>query len=128
MWFGAISGLKINLNKSKIIPVGRVANVAELAAELGCGVGSLPTKYLGLPLGAPSKSLGVKDSIEERFRKRLFSCKRQYISKGGRLTLIWSMIDSRRFKGISHWVGLVLKRSRIWLNGGLCARKRTKGV
>ena len=44
MSFGAISRLKINLNKSEIILVGRVANVVELAAELGCGVGSLPAK------------------------------------------------------------------------------------
>ena len=67
MWFGAILGLRINLSKSEIIPVGRVANVAKLAAELGCGVGSLPAKYLGLPLGAPSKFVGVWDSIEKRF-------------------------------------------------------------
>ena len=73
MWFEAFSGLKINLNKSEIIPLGRVDNVEELAAELSCGVGSLPTKYLGLPLGAPHRALGVWDSIEERFRNRLSS-------------------------------------------------------
>ena len=39
MWFEAFSGLKINLIKSEIIPLGRVDNVEELAAELGCGVG-----------------------------------------------------------------------------------------
>ena len=50
MWYEAFSGLKINLHKSEIIPLGRVDNVEELAAELGCGVGSLRTKYLGLPL------------------------------------------------------------------------------
>ena len=38
-------GLIINLNKSDIIPIGLVANVEELATELGCGVGSLPTSY-----------------------------------------------------------------------------------
>ena len=42
LWFEAISGLRINLNKSEIIPVGRVDNVEELAAELGCGIGPLP--------------------------------------------------------------------------------------
>ena len=42
MWFEAFSGLKINLHKSEIIPLGRVDNVEELAAELGCGVGSPP--------------------------------------------------------------------------------------
>ena len=45
MWFEAFSGLKINLNKSVIIRLGRVDNVELLAAELGCGVGSLPTTY-----------------------------------------------------------------------------------
>ena len=73
MWFEAFSGLKINLNKSVIIPLGRVDNVELLAAELGCGVGSLPTTYLGLPLGAPHRALRVWDSMEERLRKRLSS-------------------------------------------------------
>ena len=71
MWFEAVSGLRINLNKSEIIPIGHVVNVEELASELGCGVGSLPTSYLGLPLGANHKALGVWDSVEERFQKRL---------------------------------------------------------
>ena len=59
MWFKAFSGLKINLNKSEIIPLGRVDNVEVLAAELGYGVGSLPTMYLGLPLGSPHKASGL---------------------------------------------------------------------
>ena len=57
MWFEAFTGLRINLSKSEIIPVGTVSNVETLAIELGCGVGSLPTTYLGLPLGAPHKSI-----------------------------------------------------------------------
>ena len=59
MWFEAISGLRINLSKREIIPMGRVHNMELLAAKLGCGVVSLPTTYLGLPLGAPQKSVGV---------------------------------------------------------------------
>ena len=94
MWFEAFSGLKINLTKSVIIPLGRVDNVEELAAELGCGVESLPSLYLGLPLGAPHKALKVWDSIEDRFRRRLATWKRQYISKGGRITLIRSTLSS----------------------------------
>ena len=83
IWYEAFSGLKINLIKSVIIPLGRVDNVEELAAELGCGVGSLPSTYLGLPLGAPHRALGVWDSIEDRFRRRLATWKRHYILKGG---------------------------------------------
>ena len=66
----------------------------ELALDLGCKIGSLPMSYLGLPLGAKHKALGVWDSVEERFRKRLTSWKIQYISKGGRVTLIRSTLSS----------------------------------
>ena len=59
MWFGAMSGLKININKSEIILIGPVTNAEELASELGCKIGSFPASYLGLPLGAKHKNLGV---------------------------------------------------------------------
>ena len=59
MWFETVSGLKINLKKSEILPIGPVANMEELALELGCKVRSLPTTYLGLPLGAKHKTLSV---------------------------------------------------------------------
>ena len=52
MWFEALSGLKINLSKSALLLVGSVENPKGLALEVGCNVGSLPTTYLGLPLGA----------------------------------------------------------------------------
>ena len=94
MWFEACSGLKINLEKSELIPVGRVHNIEGLALELGCKVGRLPSYYLGLPLGAPFNSLAVWDGVEERFPRRLAMWKRQYISKGGRLTLIRSTLSS----------------------------------
>jgi hypothetical protein len=48
--FEAISGLKINLAKSEIVPIGEVRDVEELANILGCRVSSLPMKYLGLGL------------------------------------------------------------------------------
>ena len=94
MWFEVLSGLKINLNKSEIIPIGSADNAEELASELGCKVRPFPTSYLGLPLGATHKALGVWDLIEERYRKRLANWKMQYISKGGRATLIRSTLSS----------------------------------
>ena len=53
MWFEAVFGLRINLEKSELIPVGRVESMDDLAGEFGCSLGSLPTTYLGMPLGAP---------------------------------------------------------------------------
>ncbi|KAJ9699196.1 hypothetical protein PVL29_008009 [Vitis rotundifolia] len=94
MWFEAASGLRINLEKSEVIPVGEVEDVAGLAAELGCKAGQLPSVYLGLPLGAPNKSSYMWDGVEERMRGKLALWKRQYISKGGRITLIKSTLAS----------------------------------
>jgi hypothetical protein len=54
--FEAVSGLKINLAKFELVPIGCVPNVNALANILGCMVSSLPLKYLGLPLGAPFKA------------------------------------------------------------------------
>ena len=54
MWFEALLGLRINLNKSEIIPVGRITDVDVLAMELGYKVGALMSSNLRLPLGGPS--------------------------------------------------------------------------
>ena len=45
-----------------------------------------------MPLGAPFKSVTIWDGVEKRFRKRLAMWKRQYVSKGGRITLIRSTL------------------------------------
>ena len=59
MWFEAMSGLRINLDKSELISMGGVENTEALATNLGCKVGSLPSTYLGLPLGTPHRSVAV---------------------------------------------------------------------
>ena len=43
-----ISGLKINLSKSELVPVGTVQNVPELASILGCRVSTLPPIWVSL--------------------------------------------------------------------------------
>ena len=94
MWFEAILGFKINLIKTKLIPMGRVENLDELAFELGCKVGNLLANCLGLPLGDPHNLLGAWDAMEKRYHKRLAMRKKQYISKGGKLTLIQNTLSS----------------------------------
>ena len=83
MWFEAMSRLKVNLDKSEIISVGRVENVEGLALEFGCKVSKLSSSYLGLPLGARFKEVAVWDEVEERLRKRLsFGKKVVYLQRG----------------------------------------------
>uniref|UniRef100_A0A2N9GTP0 Endonuclease/exonuclease/phosphatase domain-containing protein n=1 Tax=Fagus sylvatica TaxID=28930 RepID=A0A2N9GTP0_FAGSY len=67
----AASGLKINLGKSELVPVGNVTNVMELAAVWGCKVAALPIIYLGLPLGSSFKDKTIWNCIIEKMEKRL---------------------------------------------------------
>ena len=74
--------------------MGMDDDAKDLAMEIGCKVGRLPSTYLGLPLGASYKSVAAWDGIEERIQKILAMGKRLYISKGGRTTLIRSTLAS----------------------------------
>ena len=65
-WFEAASGLRINLDKSVLIPVGEVEDIEEMTVELGCKVGLLPTVYLGLPLGAHHKAVSIWDGWKRK--------------------------------------------------------------
>ncbi|RVW17365.1 hypothetical protein CK203_069145 [Vitis vinifera] len=99
-----VSHLIINLDESELILMGSEEDAVELVAAIGCKVGSLPTTYLGLPLGAPYRSLAVWDGVEERMRKKLARWKSQYISKGGRITLIQSNLTSGTLERKLHLV------------------------
>ena len=94
IWFEAVSGLKINLGKSELVPVGVVSNFDLFLAVLGCKQGSLPMKYLGLPLGAKFKDKTIWNPILEKMERRLAGWKRLYLSKGGRVTLIKSTLSN----------------------------------
>jgi hypothetical protein len=92
--FEAVSGLKVNLTKSALVPVGFPEDVEQLAAHLGCGTADLPMKYLGLPLGASFKLKAVWRDLEDLMIRRLAPWKRLYLSKGGRLALIKSTLSN----------------------------------
>jgi hypothetical protein len=92
--FEAAAGLKVNLSKSVLVPVGHVENVGQLASLLGCGYGEVPLKYLGLPLEASFKLKFVWAGLEDMMSRRLAPWKRLYLSKGGRVTLIKSTLSN----------------------------------
>ncbi|WMV07496.1 hypothetical protein MTR67_000881 [Solanum verrucosum] len=72
----------------------KVPNLPSLARILGGRTGDLPTTYLGMPLGAKCKSIGIWNGVIEKCEKRLANWKSQYLSLRGRLTLINSVLDS----------------------------------
>lgn len=64
--FEVASGLKVDLDKSELVLVENVDHVEGLVDILGCGVSSLPVKYLGLPLGASYKAKHIWDGVIEK--------------------------------------------------------------
>ena len=90
-------------------------------------MGSLSFTYLGLPLGAPFKSVTVWDGVKERFRRRLAMWKRQYLSKGGRATLIRSTLSNLpiyfmsllRLPSLIRWRLEQIQRDFLWGGGNL---------
>ena len=71
IWFEAVSSLKVNLGKSELVAMGAVHNMDLLVAVLGCKQGSLPMKYLGLPLGAKFKDKSILNPILEKMERKL---------------------------------------------------------
>ena len=94
IFFEAITDLKVNVGKSEIVLVDEVGNLDALARILCCKVGRLPMTYLGMPLGSHFKDSSIWNPIIERMEKKLSGWKRLYLSKGGRLTLLKSILSS----------------------------------
>jgi hypothetical protein len=91
--FKAASGLMVNLEKSEMVQIGQVSNLTNLVAMLEGKISNVPMKYLGMPLGARFKSKLIWDPILEKLGRKLAGWKHLYLSKGGRLTLLKSMLS-----------------------------------
>ena len=92
--FEAVSGLKVNLTKSSLVPVDSLDDVDQLAGSLGCSTNDLPLKYLGLPLRASFKLKAIWRDLEDLMARRLALWKQLYLSKGGRVALIKSTLSN----------------------------------
>lgn len=93
--FTAVSGLRINFDKSSWIPINVDMNqVPIISVLLGCSQSEFPINYLGLPLtlNRPTKDLFIP--LIEKVEHRLEGWKSRLISRGGRLLLMNSVLSS----------------------------------
>ena len=93
--FTNISGLHINASKSSVFASGKnVSTMLEESVRIGIKVGSVPVKYLGMPL--TTKALSKQDyaPLLDKVRGRLMSWRNKCLSYAGRLQLIKSVIAS----------------------------------
>ena len=91
--FSDFSGLQINFHKSTLVPVSVETDTAmEIAHLLGCPVSSFPCTYLGLPLSLNKVTHGMLLPVIHKVDKRLSGWLATFLSWGGRLTLINSVL------------------------------------
>ena len=72
--FQVVTGLKVNVHKSEMVPIWEVEDVHALTKILGCRVGELPMSYLSMPLGVSHNSLSIWNPILEKFERKLARC------------------------------------------------------
>ncbi|GKA33082.1 RNA-directed DNA polymerase, eukaryota [Tanacetum coccineum] len=93
--FHKVSGLKINMSKSKLMGIEvEAGKVSRAAVKLGCLVLKAPFLYLGSYVGGDMHRLQSWEDIVDRVRRRLSKWKMKMLSIGGRLTLIKSVLGS----------------------------------
>lgn len=93
--FEVMSGLRINYHKSTVSGVGMTEEESmHLASILKCKTQSLPIKYLGLPLGVSPRLKSSWKPVIDKFKQKLSSWKNKFLSFGGRVTLIKSVLNS----------------------------------
>lgn len=93
--YAQISGLYINVSKSSIFAVGQGASLVTIeAARIGIKVGTLPVRYLGMPLTTKALTKQDYEPLIDKVRSRMLSWRNKYLSYAGRLQLIKSVISS----------------------------------
>jgi hypothetical protein len=102
--FELMSGLKVNFHKSMLVGVNISDSwLNEAAAALRCRVGKVPFLYLGLPIGGDSRRLGFWEPVLARIRNKLSGWKSRFLSFGGRLILLKSVLTSLRVYALSFF-------------------------
>nr|CAD1820644.1 unnamed protein product [Ananas comosus var. bracteatus] len=93
--FSDSSGLKINYQKSAIIPINlHNEQASSLAAFFDCSTHSFPFNYLGLPLSPKKLCKADYLPLIEKLDNRLAGWKGLLLSRGGRLVLLNSVLSS----------------------------------
>ena len=93
--FEELSGLKVNFNKSLLTGINVSDSwLSEAALVLNCRVGTFPFMYLGLPIRGDPRKLDFWKPILNSIHSRLSNWKSKFLSFGGRLILLKSVLSS----------------------------------
>jgi hypothetical protein len=93
--FEMVSGLKVNFWKSNLMGINVSQEFLSSASNfLNCRIGSVPFVYLGLPVGANPRHITTWEPLIQSLRKRLGGWTNRFVSLGGRITLLNSVLNA----------------------------------
>ncbi|XP_048634841.1 uncharacterized protein LOC125608411 [Brassica napus] len=124
--FEALSGLSISIAKSSIFTSGLTeAETESIIAVSGISEGSLPVRYLGLPLNSRKLSMTQCEPMMQQIRSKISAWTSKYLSFAGRQVLISTVIA-----GITNfWCGaFVLPKECIHAIDKMCNAFLWKGT
>lgn len=120
--------MKINYHKSEVVVYGPSEEEQQRVADmLGCQLGTLPMKYLGLPISDTKLVKADLHGVVEKQGKRLGTWKTPQLSMGGRLILINSSLTSlpmyaMLFYRLPEWLHAVFDSARARFYGVILNR------
>ncbi|CAJ2644534.1 unnamed protein product [Trifolium pratense] len=147
--FESLSGLRVNFHKSMLVGVNIPDSwLGEAASALCCRVGKIPFLYLGLPIGGDPRRLCFWEPVLDRLKNRLSGWRSRFLSIGGRLVLLKSVLTSLPVYALSFfkapsgtissiesilikffWGGSEDLRKVSWINWNtICLRKEYGGL
>jgi hypothetical protein len=92
--YATSTGLKINFQKSSLVPINITRQKAqELATIFGCAVASMPFTYLGLPMGTTKPAMTDLLPLVDRIERRV-STTTLVMSHAGKLTYVNAILTS----------------------------------
>jgi hypothetical protein len=94
--FEAMSGLKINFDKSEIMLILPYDNKMQCYSELfNCQGGKWPIRYLGTPIAARRPTVAEMGFLGEKTKKKMCGWVGNNMSIGGRMIKISAFLSSR---------------------------------
>ncbi|CAO2043009.1 unnamed protein product [Urochloa humidicola] len=100
--FSAFTGLKINYNKSTLVPMHTSNEDATVFQQiLGCQLGTFPQTYLGLPLSSEKLWLSAFAPLIAKSDKYLSGWQATLLNPMGRTVLVNTVLDSQLIHALS---------------------------
>lgn len=93
--FELVSGLRVNYFKSNLYGLNVEDHFLHAASDfLSCCIGTMPFKFLGIPVAANLRRSVTWELVIAAVRKKLHCWQGRFLSIGGRITLINSVLNS----------------------------------